>query len=240
MNNSRAWIIQICKWPGIEELGLGLSSRRVRWLVVPGGLRGCADGIIYIVTRVRSLNLAPRCARCVSLSPSFLLSYSIYRLLPAPILTAVLLLHIFTLPSPPCLPFMFAYDERRFSFYALVKYFPWFCVLLFVRILLSNFRSRVATMPERRFAVGTLLRFIRMAAVFISPTLQFSILSSVTRFFQHILAFSRSDIRGISELLRCATLSYRSNTSNENIKDWNTRNHIYRVYMFIIILQIFP
>lgn len=48
-----------------------------------------AGGIIYIVTPVRSRNVPLfRSARCVSLSPPFLLSYSIYRLSPAPILTA--------------------------------------------------------------------------------------------------------------------------------------------------------
>lgn len=64
-------------------VGLGSRSRR--------GRMGADDGIIYIVTPVRSESLsAPRQVR-VSLSLYIppLLSYSIHRLLPAPILTSV-------------------------------------------------------------------------------------------------------------------------------------------------------
>jgi len=74
-----------------------------------------ADWIIYIVTLVRALNLsfsfASRRTRCVSLSLPFLLSYSIYRLSPAPILTALFL--IFALPSASAHPLaLFAFHVR--------------------------------------------------------------------------------------------------------------------------------
>lgn len=52
------------------------------------------------------------------------------------------LLYLFRTVCLSCSP-----TRRGFPFYALVKYFPWLCVLLFVRILLSGFSAcRVA--PE--------------------------------------------------------------------------------------------
>lgn len=153
-------------WPGIQ-----LST----------GVNAGADGIIYIVTpkRFEYLSFAPRRARCVSLSPPFL-SYSIYRLSPAPILTTspphlcfrlLPLLPTTALPRTVCLS---CSSTTEFPFYALVKYFPWFYVLLFVRILLSGFSS-----CQRHFLA---LRYILRIVSFITGISDFSAVFLIASF----------------------------------------------------------
>lgn len=119
-------------------VGLGSRSRR-------GRLGADAERRDHLYCNSGSaLNLSPRRARCAS---HFLSIYRFFFRIPFPSAFtctysyATKLLLIFALPFSCCLPFMFVYDGRGggFPFYALVKYFPWFCVLLFVRILLSGF-----------------------------------------------------------------------------------------------------
>lgn len=134
MNNSRAWIIQICKWAGMGA-GPGSSSRR--------GGRGCRRDHLYCNSG----------ALWISLSPSFRDAPNASHFLCRFFFRIPFIgfhLHLFLRLAPPFLIFalpststvcLSCSSTTEFPFYALVKYFPWFYVLLFVRILLSDFSS---------------------------------------------------------------------------------------------------
>lgn len=154
------------------EAGPGSSSR---------GEREGADGIIYIVTLVRSESLSLSLARFVhqmrlafSTGSSFVFHLSAFTctysydqpsssslLYPPP-------------PPAPCTVCLSCSSTTEFPFYALVKYFPWFYVLLFVRILLSGFSS-----CQRHFLA---LRYILRIVSFITEISDFSIVSSIASF----------------------------------------------------------
>lgn len=153
-------------------VGLGLRSRRGR-MGADAERRDhlyCNSGALRI-----SLSFSSHRARCathfLSIVPFFVFHF--HRLLPAPILTRP--------SSSPHLCFtffvLFAFHVRLrrgggegwFPFYALVKYFPWFCVLLFVRILLSGF-SLLAVALERH---SLTLRYILRVVSFITETSDF-------------------------------------------------------------------
>jgi len=76
-------------------------------------------------------------------------------------------------PSP-CTVCLSCSSTTEFPFYALVKYFPWFYVLLFVRILLSGFSS-----CQRHFLA---LRYILRIVSFITGISDFSTIFSIASF----------------------------------------------------------